>query len=570
MNTRIQLLVVALGLSSFVGCSCEQQIVKKTPKIEVLDDMGAERTLVDFGSAQLNIATVKELRVRNSGAGPLTIAAATFSKPVFGANTTFPLTLAVNEEQLLKLTFTPTEADQRITGSVTLATDDPARATVEVQLAGTGIEAVAVLMPAALNFGEVYLGESKSLMISLTNSGSNELEVTDAAFTSATSAQYSAPLAMLKGKLAAGASSTLMVTLAPTMQGPATGSLELTLGGNLGKVTVALSGKGIQAQPRLCLKYDDSAMESCTAPGVDFLQVSFGSYCDNRLFPNDGGPTPCLTDGGSVASSRAAKFYIRNEGNTPVQYTLKYDTGLGTACDGGSQIDFEFANAPQLPDGGRQASWMDATSKLPALATDPKPWETSPVAVVYRPRSNCRLDASDQARVVFTRQGEPLGTMRLPQSLIVNVTGQSRLPRAGNQDVTMMGTVPQTVDFKGVANGGDAPLRITGVSTWQAEYLADGGRGTQPFEVCDPSSTGDCAVFSWEPGHDPASILPLTLAGTNMPTNPVATILGRMVFGAADAGTQPLLNKPYQVFVVIETDDPYSPQVVASVKGTAR
>ena len=566
---RLQWLVGVVVLSSLAGCTCEQQIMKKNPKIEVLDDMGAERTLVDFGSAQLNIPTVKELRVRNGGAGPLTISAAQFSPAVFGAVTTFPLTLAVNEEQLLQLSFTPTEADQRITGKVTFTTDDPARQSVDVSLAGTGIEAVAVLMPTTLDFTEVYLGESKNLMSSLTNSGSNELEVTDAKFTTTSNAAFTAPLAMFKGKIAAGGSSTMAVTFTPTVQGDATGAIELTLGGNLGKVSVALKAKGIQAQPRVCLKYDDSAMESCTSTGVDFLQVSFGAYCDNRLFPPDGGPTPCRTpDGGSVASSRAAKVYFRNDGNTPVQYTVRYDTGLGTACDAGSEIDFEFANAPALPDGGRQQTWSDATFKLPMLATDPKPWETAGIPVIYRPRSNCRSDGSDQARIVWTRQGEPASTMRLPQSLVLNMTGQSQLPRASNQDINIMGTVPQTLDFKGVANGGDAPLRVTGVGFYQAEYLTDGGRGTEPFEFCDPQTTGDCAVFSWEPGREP--VLPFTLAGTNMPSNPVTKVMSRIVFGAADAGTQPLLNKQYQVFVVIDTDDPYSPKVVSVIKGTAR
>jgi len=113
---------------------------------------------------------------------------------------------------------------------------------------------------------------------------------------------------------------------------------------------------------------------------------------------------------------------------------------------------------------------------------------------------------------------------------------------------------------------------VSQVSLWQAEYLAlpDGGvgRGTVPFEQCVGGSTGDCAVFTW--AQDPNAMLPTTLSGTATPGQPVSEVLGKIVFGAPDAGAQPLQNREYHVFAVVDTNDPYGAQVISDIKGTYR
>lgn len=575
MQKHNALLVVASALivGSLANCSCEQQTKKRFPKIEVLDAMGAERTAVDFGQVQLNVTATQQVRVRNSGNVALTVSKVEFSKPaLFGITTTLPASIDVNGESDLAFTFTPTQPDIRETGTVTLTSDDPDRPTVTLSLAGTGVTAVAVVQPTALAFGEVYVNESKALGLTLTNTGSNDLVISDARFTAATPASITGNLAPLKTTLKAGESASTMVTFAPTAPDAVAAAIEIVLPAALGTKTVPITAQGIKAVPRLCFKYDDSPMENCTDETLTFLSLNVGSFCDARIYPPDGGPSPCRgLDGGAVGYARAAKLYFRNEGNTPVSYTLQYQSQVGNVCDAGSAIDFEFANAPLQADGGRQASWNVPTVKLPTSVMDPKPWETAPIAVTYRARSACREDAADQARVLFTRQGEPAGTMRTPQTLILNLTGQSVLPRGVPQDIVMNGTVPLTVDFLGVGNAGEAPLRVTQVSLWQAEFLLDGGRSTTPYELCDPMSTGDCRFFHWAPGNDPNTTLPRSLAGTPNVSVPTREILGRIVFGAAlDGGVAPLTNREYGVYAVIDTNDPYAPQVIARVRGTAR
>lgn len=573
MKKQVAAALAVVGMFALSGCSCGTQTTKRDPKIEVIDDMGNARSSVDFGQVQLNVTATQTVRIRNSGAGPLTLSGVTFSNALFGLGTTAPVVVAVGEETQLPLTFTPTTADLRETGTATIASDDPANPTVVLNVAGTGVTAVATVMPATVDFGEVYVRENKAITVTLTNSGSNDLAVSAARLSAGVPASVTGDLSTLVKTLKAGESASAVLTFAPMATDTVAGALEIELPQALGTKSVPLTGQGIQALPRLCVKWDDSPMETCTDQTLTFLEARAGSLCDARLYPPDGGPSPCVgVDGGVAAYERTGKLYFRNDGNTPVTYMLNYQAQVGATCDGGSTIDFVFANAPAAADGGTQPSWMDGNTKVPASVMDPKPWETAPVALTYRARSNCREDAADQARVLWTRQGEPVGATRMPQTLILNLTGQSLLPRGVPQDITMTGTVTLTADFYGVGNAGDSPLQVRSVSMWQAEFLLDGGRGQVPFEQCDPMSTGDCRFFHWSTdGGDPNLRLPRSLAGTTNTSVPTREVLGKIEFGpAADGGISPQLNKDYGVFAVIDTSDPYLPQVIARVRGVAR
>jgi hypothetical protein len=308
-------------------------------------------------------------------------------------------------------------------------------------------------------------------------------------------------------------------------------------------------------------------MEQCTDATNTFLALTMGSLCDARIYPPDGGAGCLAADGGAALWARTGKLYYRNEGNTPVTYSLRYETQVGAKCDGGSTVDFELSN---VPDGG-PTTWNVGNVKLPNAVMDPRPWETAPISVTYRARSSCREDAADQARVLWTRQGEPAGTNRPPSSLILNLTGNSLLPRGVPQDITMSGTVPLKGDFFGVGNAGEAPLRVTGIQLYQADFLPDAGRSAGPdfaTGLCDATASFDCRFFSWDPdGGVPSAVLPKTLAGTTNTSVPVRELLGRIIFGAP-TGMPPVNNVEYTVFAVMTTNDPYAPQVIAKIKAT--
>lgn len=553
MTPRIVSALLALCVAALPSCTCDDRVRRTFPRLEVLDDMGNERSVIDFGQVQLNTTATARIRLRNAGSAVLNISEATFANAKFGNGETLPVSIEQNGELMFAFTFKPTEPDLREMGTVTLKTDDPQRPTVPLTLFGTGIAAVATVMPRTLDFGEVYVGEERSLDLTLTNAGSNELAVTAATLTPAMPAGLSGSLTPLQTTLAASASAKVTLRFAPMATGDLMATIDVTLGGGLDPLRVSVRGKAIEAVPRLCFRFDDSPMETCSDRTTTTLQFPFGSLCDNRLFPEDGGVRCLGSDGGTVASSRAGRLYVRNEGNTPVSYAFSLINLLaGGRCDGGTNVDFEFSNAP-APDAGR---FTVATTRLPNLVTDPKPWETAPVTVTYRPSSQCRDDAADQAQIFWTRQNEPLGTNRLPQAFVVILNGQSLLPRGVPSDIniSLSGQVPSVVqNYSGLSNAGDAPLTIRTAQLWQATFLADGGTGTEPFEECLPGAGGACRFFWWST----PPTLPAQLNGTASPSQPVSRVLGQIGFGQQDGGAAPQVGTAYRVFAVFETDDPY-------------
>ncbi len=556
---KFEALVAAVALLSVAGCECGTQTRKRFPKIEVLDETGNARTSVEFGNVQLHFTATKKVRIRNAGAAALSLEKTEFTNAKFGVGTTLPVSIGVNEELEFPLTFTPSVADQRETGTVTLTTDDPEKPTVQLSLAGTGVTATAVVQPTTLDFGEVYVGEMKELSFALTNSGSNELPVTSATLLMADPG-LTADLTPLVKTLAGGETVTVTVRFAPTQQVVLMGSLELVLPNGVGNKSIPLVGKGIQAVPKLCFKFDDSAFEQCTdgTAGMN-LDVRFGALCDRRAYPIDGG-LPCELDGGLVAYERSGKMYVRNEGNTPVSYSLNITAGQPSRCDGGATIDFAWGNAPAQADGGAPATFMIATTRLPMAVADPKPWETAPVSVVYRPRSACRGgDDSDLSTLIWTRQAEPVGTLRRPNSMLATLTGTSVLSEPVPNAVTFTGNSPTPQDVTLVSNTGDGPVRLLAAELWQSE---DGGM--TPTVRCSAVSAGPCTHYAWLNGPN----LPQLLEGTNVPGARINKVIGRLAYGELnDAGMYQVPSQEQRVWVVVDTSDPYTPKVAVPIVG---
>lgn len=550
---------VALMIT-IAGCDCGTKTRKLLPKIEVLDDMGNARSSVDFGQVQLTFTATRKVRIRNAGAAALTLEKAVFTNPRFALTEPMPISIGVNGEYEFPLDFTPTVADQRETGTVTVTTDDPDKPTVQLSLAGTGVTATAVVQPTGLDFGEVYVGEMKELTLSLTNSGSNELPVTSARFSAAVDPSVTCNLMPWLKTLAGGETVMVTVRFMPTAAVLLGGELQLVLPAGVGNKTIPIRGSAIQALPRLCFKFDDSTTESCTDGTGMSLDVPFGSLCDGRVYPVDGGLN-CELDGGPVAYERTGQMFVRNDGNTPVSYAMTISAGQPSRCDGGASIDYRYANAPLPADGGTQATFTLPTFKLPNSVNDPRDWKTAPVSVTYRPRSICRGDATDLSTIIWSRQGEPNNTMRRPSTMLATLTGSSLLSDPVPFPVTFTGSSPAPQDVSLVTNTGNGPMRLLTAELWQS---ADGGN--TPSVRCANVDAGPCVYFAW--GQGPT--LPVLLEGTNLPGGRISKKVGTISFGTLDGGMYYPPSQEQRVFAIVETTDPYSPTVTVPIIGRSQ
>lgn len=569
-----------LLLSALAGCTCGERTSRKAPLIEVLEGDGTERTRVDFGTVQVGQEHVEKLRVRDGGTTELTISKLATAAP-FGTRTQLPVVIGVGEETLLEITYAPKVSDQRDTGTLVISSDSRDRSELTVDLAGQGIQAVALATPNPIDFKDVYVNETGRVSVTLSNAGSHPLEVKDVRFTASVPPSVSADLMPLKTTIAPGASASVEISFSPTEMGELAGELEIVLdplqGGTL---KLPLRGRGVMALPKMCFRMEGSGMEQCTDPtaGVTSLQVRFPATCDSLLFPPDSGlPSACP----EAETERRGQLYFINEGNVPVAYSLEFKPFPYSGkdrCDAGTppMVDFTFSNAPTQPDGGTPLTFTEGTVKLPAQPGDPRPWETLPVTLTYRARSRCREEATDLAQVLWVRQGEPIS--RAPSLLVLTADGTSKLPRAVSSDWNCgsvgsgQGT-PCKSAFYGANNVGNAPLQITQVELW--EELPDGGL----FQPCDAGSTGDCVAFAWDPvdGGDPNQYAPHGLPAATSPSQPTQRPIGVMVF--APNGLSPdggcfnpgyaCPNRLYRAYAKIHTDDPYDPVVITRIQGVA-
>jgi len=96
--------------------------------------------------------------------------------------------------------------------------------------------------PTSINFGNVTVGSSKSQTVTLTNSGTASVTVSQAAITGT---GFSISGLSLPLTLAAGQNATFKATFAPTTAGSVTGSLSVVSNATNSPATVSLSGTGV-------------------------------------------------------------------------------------------------------------------------------------------------------------------------------------------------------------------------------------------------------------------------------------------------------------------------------------
>lgn len=552
--------LLALSLT-FAACRCNDGTARRFPEITVAP------TLVDFGTQQVNLVHEQSLRITNNGAATLNISAFR-TQPPFGVEDAAPLSIGAGEQRDITLTFEPTVADKRYTDTLVVVSDDPENPEVSVDLAGAGIGASATAMPATLAFGDVWVGEQKTLTLTIRNGGTNTLDVRGAQFLEGSPSTVTASLTPISEDIPAGGQTQTQVTFAPTeMSENMSGGIRLELDPlQGGELIVPFSGRGVRALPRLCFQLEGAPMETCTASnptpaGGGNITVAFPPLCDALVNPPDAGPqTACE----GAPYSMNGRLYVRNEGNVPVQYSLQYKAAtVTTSCDGGvlTQPDFAFSNAP---DAGT-LQWAVPTTQLPAMPGDPKPWETAPVTVTYSPTAECPDQASDQAQIFWTRQGDT----RQPVILSAFLTGQSRLPDAVPHDVAVQGQAGSHVPVHGADNRGIAEFQVTQVRLFEvvnpSPQAACTGPDAGPFQECDGSNpSGYCSHWEWADGGNPNLTAPHTIpVGAD---GGIGTVrIGTLVFAPSAGST---LNTPYCVYTVADTTDPFHPQIVSRVQGT--
>jgi hypothetical protein len=279
---------------------------------------------VDFGSVNVNATHGMAITVANRGAAALNVTAITLSNARFSiVSGGAPFTVAAGSQSTVNVRFSP-NAPGTQTGTLTIASNDPSRASVTVSLTGVGVAATGGgpsidVSPASLDFGNVNAGSTRDIAFTVTNRGTAPLNVT--AITSS-NARFTVVSGGAPFSVNAGGQSAVTVRFSPNAAGSQTGTLTIASNDPVrAAATVPLTGVGTGAAGPRVLQIDDGTFErTMGAPGADIFFV-------NRLTPDR-----------YPATLRAVRIYFHAE-----DAALEEGTGIsivsGANTSGGSNIN---------------------------------------------------------------------------------------------------------------------------------------------------------------------------------------------------------------------------------------
>jgi Abnormal spindle-like microcephaly-assoc'd, ASPM-SPD-2-Hydin len=175
-----------------------------------------------FGTVTLGQTESQEVVLTNVGATTLKISAISTGSSEFGVSgLTLPATLAPGQGAVVSVTFSPTATGW--TGETLAFTSTASDPRLTLGVEGTGVSSEALTAyPTSLSFGQVAVGSSAKLSVTLTNGRSWKQSL--AAFQAA-GAGFSVSGPATPAVLAPGENITLTVTFTPRAAGTATGTV---------------------------------------------------------------------------------------------------------------------------------------------------------------------------------------------------------------------------------------------------------------------------------------------------------------------------------------------------------
>ncbi len=222
---------------------CSGLVSQSLPPPSGNGQLSATPGSVDFGTVEVGVSSTQTVTFSNAGTGSLTISQGAVSGAGFTmTGQTFPLTLSAGQSSSVDVQFAPTVTGST-TGSVSLvssATNSP----TSVTLNGAGVRHQLSITPSSVSFGNVMVGTANAQTVTLTNSGTANLNISQG---SATGAGFGMSGLTFPFSLAPGQSSTFNAQFTPTAPGSASGSVSISSNARNSPTAASLTGSGTLA-----------------------------------------------------------------------------------------------------------------------------------------------------------------------------------------------------------------------------------------------------------------------------------------------------------------------------------
>ena len=202
----------------------------------------------------------------------------------------------------ISVTFTPSAAGAR-SATLNIVSDSPTSPD-QVTLSGTGLNALLALAPNPMNFGNVLLGQSSTMTLTFSNSGTDPTELTGSPTTGGPNPgdfalivkSLTCPTGSNGAYIPAGGSCSINITFTPGAAGARSATLTFPNDSSDGPQQLALSGNGVVAVATT------TSLSSSANPSVKRHAVTYTA----TITPAPGAGTVSFTDNGSPVAGCSA------------------------------------------------------------------------------------------------------------------------------------------------------------------------------------------------------------------------------------------------------------------------
>ncbi|MGH2569703.1 MAG: choice-of-anchor D domain-containing protein, partial [bacterium] len=203
---------------------------------------------LDWGDVRIATATVRGLEVSNVGTADLAVSASVLGPDAaqFAIVAGGSATVAPGGTHRIDVRFGPSTIGPKV-AVLRIVTDDPDEGTVDVALAGRGVEPEIVVSPPSREWGELRVGTSSAWTFTVRNQGTGDLTVGGATVEGANAAEFRVVAGGGGFTVAAGAAGTIRVAFQPAAVGTKSAALRIVSNdADEASVVVPLSGRGVE------------------------------------------------------------------------------------------------------------------------------------------------------------------------------------------------------------------------------------------------------------------------------------------------------------------------------------
>ena len=507
----------------------------------------SQPTGVDFGDVTVETSSTQTVVVTNLGHSNATISAATVTGSGFNyMGPALPLTLSRGQSVNLTISFAPSAAGVS-SGNLSLSTSGNVSPN-SVPLTGTGVQSQQTLLltvsPQSVSFGNVPVGSNGSQTVSLLNTGTGPVNISQATMAGNGFGMSGLAVPMTLGP---GQSTAFTVSFAPAGAGSASGNISVVSNAANSVSTVALSGMGVQPQ-------------ISAAPGsVSFGTVTVGQTSSQAVTLTNAGGAPLnitqLAGPGTGFSLTGLALPLTLAPGKSTAFTVSFTPTSGTNSSSSLML---VSNAPTSPttiplSGAGSAQVLQLTPSTTALSFGNQTLNasaTQSVTLTNTGNSAVSISQVNVAGTGFTLNGSaPLVTLSVGQAasfsvsftptVAGNATGSaSVVSTAANSPLSIslagvgvqpqISVVPGSVSFGTVTVGqtNSQTITLSNPGTANLTVTQSAGPGTGfgltglafPLTLAPGKSTAFTVSFTPTSGTNSSSSLTLVSNAPNSPT----------------------------------------------------